>query len=357
MLSTFVIALLCQHPIAVLESGARMETSVTPEIGARVVITAHGAYNASLDPVASVADAAKDLQLLAPLRDLDYPTWLERVSERGLVSVIMADEAPAEHAAARLDALEALGNKLDRLPGDTERDERVALLWNGLQSAGNADQALLTGALLREISLSNLRPQRRVSYADLGRAFESKDAELRRAACRLAAHQLEIGMQRRMSKLSLTDASNHVRPAAAQALMELDEERALGRWAAELWTARKDSQRKQAAQHLGNFGHNRADVVKSLIYALGASQQQAPGRYVFFGRQVSVVTDFDVEVAQGSFIADPHISVITDGTVLQVRVISNSLGRSITQALQHLTDADFGTDREAWLRWYEAKQQ
>jgi hypothetical protein len=357
MLSTFVIALLCQHPIAVLESGARIETSVTPEIGARAVITAYGAYNASLDPVVSVTDAAKDLELLAPLRDLDYPTWLERVSERGLVSVIIADQAPAEYAAARFDALEALGNKLDRLPLDTERDERVALLWKELQSASDADQALLTGALVREISLSNLRQKRRISYADLGRAFDSKDAELRRAACRLAAYQQEISMQRRLSKLSLTDKSTTVRPAAAQAMMALDEERALGRWAAELWTARKDPQRKQAAEHLGNFGHNRADVLKSLIYALGASQQQVPGRYVFFGRQVSVVTDFDVEVAQSAFIADPHISVITDGTVLQVRVISNSLSRSITGALQQLTDADFGTDREAWLRWYKAQQK
>lgn len=356
MLSTFVLALLCQHPIAVLESGARIETSVTPEIGARRVVTAHGAYNASLDPVVSIADAAKDLELLAPLRDWDYPTWLARVSERGLVSVIVADQAPAEFSAARLDTLETLGNKLDRLPGDTERDERVALLWKDLQSASDADQALLTGALLREVSLSNLQQKRRISYADLGRALESKDAELRRAACRLAAHQLETSMQRRLSKLSLSDASTTVRPAAAQAMMALDEERALGRWAAELWTARKDPQRKQAAEHLGNFGHNRPDVVKSLIYALGAAQQQVPGRYVFFGRQVSVVTDFDVEVAQGSFIADPHISVITEGTILQVRVISNSLGRSITGALQHLTDANFGTDRAAWLRWYEAQQ-
>jgi hypothetical protein len=356
MLSTIVLALLSQHPIAVLESGARVEASVIPEIGARRVLTAHGAYNASLDPVAAVTDAANDLELLAPLREMDYPAWLARVSERGLVSVIVADQAPAEYSAARLDALESLGNKLDRLPGDTDRNERVALLWKNLQRANDADQALLTGALLREISLSNLHQKRRISYADLSRALESKDPELRRAACRLAAHQLETSMQRRLAKLSVSDSSTTVRPVAAQAMMALDEERALGHWAAELWTARKDTQRKRAAEHLGNFGHNRPDVVKSLIYALGAAQQQVPGRYVFFGRQVSVVTDFDVEVAQAAFIADPHISVITEGTALQVRMISNSLSRSITGALQHLTNEDFGTDRAAWLRWYKAQQ-
>lgn len=162
-------------------------------------------------------------------------------------------------------------------------------------------------------------------------------------------------MQQRLSKLSLSDQSVLVRPAAAAAVMALDEERALGRWAMELWTSRKDAQRQLAAEHLGNFGHQREDVVKTLIYALGAAGNTPPGRYVFFGRQITVVGDFDVELANNASIADPHISVITDGVVLQVRVISTNLGRSITTALQNLTDANYGNDRDAWLRWYEAK--
>jgi len=355
MLTTFLVAFLCQHPIAVLESGIRIETSSTPKVGARLIQTKFGTYNASLDPVASLADANADLELLAPLRDLDYPAWLQRISERGLVSVIYADQAPSEFSAARLNALELFGHKLDRLPRDSDRDERVALLWDALQSAPDADQALLTGALMREVSLSNLRQVRRISLADLGRALESKDTELRRAACRLAAYQQEVGMQPRLSKVSLNDQSILVRPAAAAAVMALDEERALGRWAVELWTSRKDSQRQFAAEHLGNFGHQREEVVKTLIYALGAGGNTAPGRYVFFGRQISVVGDFDVEIANNAAIADPHISVITEGVVLQVRVISTHLGRSITTALQHLTDANYGNDRDAWLRWYEAK--
>ena len=263
MLSTFIIALLCQHPIAVLESGTRIETTTTPKVGARLVHTAFGRYDASLDPVASIADATADLELLAPLRELDYPAWLERVSERGLVSIIYADKAPEGYSTNRLDALEELGIKLDRLPDDTERDERVAQLWESMQNANDADQALLTGALLREVSLSNIRQKRRVSLADLGRAFESKDTELRRAACRLSAHQQELAMQHRLSKISLTDDSGLVRPAAAKAMMELDEERALGRWAVELWTSRNDRERQQAAEHLGNFGNGRDEVVKS----------------------------------------------------------------------------------------------
>lgn len=357
MLCTLLAVLISQHPIAVLESGTRIEFDGTTEVGARKVQTAYGSYDASLDPVASVADAAHDLELLAPLRELDYEAWLSRIAERGLISVIYADKPPKRFEAARLNALEKWGQRLDRLPGKTDRDERVELLWKKLQKADDADQALLTGELLREISLSSVRQKRRVSLADLGRALDSKDVELRRAACRLAAHQQESSTQHRLSKLSLNDDSELVRPAAAEAMLALDEERALGRWAVELWTSRKNSERIHAAEHLGNFGDGNEDVLKTLIYALGAADHQAPGQYVFFGKQVSIIADFDVEVANNAVIADPQISVVTDGVVLHVRIISVNLSRAITGSLQQLTKADFGNDRDAWLRWYEARQK
>jgi hypothetical protein len=357
MLCTFLAVLLSQHPIAVLESGTRIEIEGNTEVGARVVQTAYGSYDASLDPVASVGDAAHDLELLAPLRDLDYKAWLQRIAERGLISVIYADKPPKGFALERLNALEKWGHQLDPLPGKTDRDERVEVLWKKLQKADDPDQALLTGALLREVSLSSVRQKRRVSLADLGRALDSKDVELRRAACRLAAHQQESSTQHRLSKLSLTDTSELVRPAAAAAMMALDEERALGRWAVELWTSRKNSERIHAAEHLGNFGADNEDVLKTLIYALGSSEHQAPGQYVFFGKQVSIIADFDVEIANNAVIADPQISVVTDGVVLHVRIISIHLGRAITSSLHRLTKADFGNDRSAWMRWYEARQK
>lgn len=357
MLCTILAVLLSQHPIAVLESGTRIEIEGSTEVGARTVQTAYGSYDASLDPVASIADAAHDLELLAPLRELDYGAWLSRIAERGLVSVIYADKAPKGFALTRLNTLEVLGRQLDRLPSKTDRDERVELLWKELQKASDSDQALLTGALLREVSLSSMRKKRRVSLADLGRALQSKDVDLRRAGCRLAAHQQETSTQHRLSKLSLTDESEVVRPAAAAAMMALDEERALGRWAVELWTSRKKSERIHAAEHLGDFGTDNEDVLKTLIYALGSSEHQAPGQYVFFGKQVSIIADFDVEIANGAVIADPQISVVTDGVVLHVRIISIHLGRAITSSLKQLTKADFGNDRDAWMRWYEARQK
>jgi hypothetical protein len=356
MIISALVVLLSQNPVAVLESGTRVETNGGASIGARLVETPYGSYDASLDPVASLSDAAAELELLAPLRELDYPAWLQRVSERGLISVIHADVPPQGQVGAKLASLEDWGRRLDRLPRRTERDDRVDLLWDMLQKADDADQALLTGALLREVSLSSQRVKRRVSLADLGRAFESKDAELRRAACRLAAHQQETGTQHRLAKMSLEDSSQVVRPAAAAAMVELDDERALGRWAVELWTSRKDSERVRAAEHLGAFGQGRDDVVRTLIYALGTSGYTAPGRYVFFGRQVSVVTDFDVEVAAGAVIADPQISVVIEGAILHVRVISTTLGRTIAGSLQRLTRADFGNNRDAWMKWYEAQQ-
>ena len=50
--------------------------------------------------------------------------------------------------------------------------------------------------------------------------------------------------------------------------------------------------------------------------------------------QTSYVRDFDVEVAQASFIADPKIDVIHDGVVLDVRPIIRHDRRSVTLVLQ-----------------------
>ncbi|MCB9870840.1 MAG: hypothetical protein H6837_13370 [Planctomycetes bacterium] len=50
--------------------------------------------------------------------------------------------------------------------------------------------------------------------------------------------------------------------------------------------------------------------------------------------QTSYVRDFDVEVAQASFIADPKIDVIHDGIVLDVRPIIRHDRRSVTLVLE-----------------------
>jgi hypothetical protein len=72
--------------------------------------------------------------------------------------------------------------------------------------------------------------------------------------------------------------------------------------------------------------------------------------------QIAYVKDYDVEVAQTAFIADPVVDVIQDGAVLETAVIHVQVERRLYRdALRHLTGADFGTKPGAWRRWLDGK--
>ena len=79
--------------------------------------------------------------------------------------------------------------------------------------------------------------------------------------------------------------------------------------------------------------------------------------------QVSFIQDFDVEVAQTAFIADPVIGVIQDGLTLNFRALSHSgyvdvyEERAYAGALSKLTDKDLGTDAKAWAEWYRNEKR
>ncbi|MFQ5844586.1 MAG: hypothetical protein ACE5JG_06300, partial [Planctomycetota bacterium] len=79
--------------------------------------------------------------------------------------------------------------------------------------------------------------------------------------------------------------------------------------------------------------------------------------------QVSFIQDFDVEVAQTQFIADPVIGVVQSGSQLNVRVFSTSgyidvyENRAIAGALKKLTGEDYGQDRRAWAAWWREQQR
>lgn len=343
-----------QQPVAVLKSGARIETTETVQAGARSLETPFGRFDASLDPVASMADSTEDLRLLAPLKQMDYALWLQRISERGLLTALLEEEVPEEHQALHASLVEGWGKRLDTLPTDWDKEKRVAQLWKRLPKRDDPEQWLMTGALLREVSVSHQANKRRIGHADLSRAMRSKDAEVRRAGARLAAHQEEMGLTRKLLSLSLEESHPATREAMANAAFHLDPEQSLGRWTLALWRHGPESDRVLAADYLGDYGADNPDVVKALIYALGAeSNAMAPRSYVFFGKQISAVTDFDVEVANSAVIADPNVTVLVEGAMLEVRVVSVTLGRAIRKSLTHLTGAAPGPKREDWVQWYQ----
>ena len=82
------------------------------------------------------------------------------------------------------------------------------------------------------------------------------------------------------------------------------------------------------------------------------------------GSQTSAVTDFDTQVASGAVIADPIVSVIQDGTLLDVNVLgTGSRGirrderKTIVHVLKTVTGVSYGDDYLLWKEWWNNNRQ
>ncbi len=352
------LLLLSTQQVAVLQSGSRVPIveDVTP--GPQQLQTPFGTFDATLNPVINIADASSDSALLAPLKDLDYAAWLERCSERGLLLELTKLKVPAEHQLLWQQLLENWGQQLNPLPPSTKREKRVSLLWQQLQQAADAQQLLLTGALLREISESSQKRDQRISFLDLRRALRNQDPQICRAGLRIIQKQEESGLERDVFQLSLQAEHPDLAQLAAQTSMALEPEQSLGRWTLALWHQGREEQRIEALHHLESFHQNRPEITRALILTLGASANSsadAPRRHVFFGRQISVVQDFDVEVASSAVIANPVVGVLVEGSVLEVRVLSTTLSHAIQQSLSRITGAHPGNRPEDWVQWWNSQ--
>ena len=163
---------------------------------------------------------------------------------------------------------------------------------------------------------------------------------------------------------SVLDGSEDVRREAAVALGESNEPavilpllRAMG--------SQHEAVRLNAVQALGNAGYPAA--VEPLMHRLTTvvSSAQSSGAYsaprsnIFVGRQIAYIQDYDVEVAQFASIADPQVNVLTEGSVLDVRVIGVTVqsmaieSRRIRTSLGQLTGENPGNYARSWLEWWE----
>jgi hypothetical protein len=165
---------------------------------------------------------------------------------------------------------------------------------------------------------------------------------------------------------SVLDGSDDVRREAAAALGQAGEPgllnpliRALG--------SQHSAVRENAIQAIGNTGyHAGVPALMGYMTALASAQSSgahlAPRSNIFVGRQIAYIQDFDVEVAQFASIADPQINVLTEGSVLDVRVHGVHVesiaveSRKLRRSLAQLTGEDAGTTNRSWLNWWEEHQ-
>ena len=356
-----LLPLLVQAPMtsAILNDGTRVQC-MQAQVGDVRLETPWGRRVDLSTPVLAVEDLNNETLVLTILKENDYALWVKHASERGMISVLLEaveqevdTEKKIQAQYKALNLLETWGRRLDPLPERTPAKKRLDALWKKLSSASIGEAALLSGRLQFLIDGPSATPMQRIGLADLRRGLRHRQAGPRWSSVSLGSWQQEEDLWWLTGETSLKDDSFLVAQRAAEALLALGTSEAEDRWGRALWRESSMAARLMAAKHLGRFGRNKA--VDFLIYPLAASIQKSGGHSVFFGNRVSVVQGFDVEVAQGASIARPRVSVLQDGSSLQVRVVSVQLTRQLMASLKQLTGADPGPAPQDWLRWYESR--
>jgi len=194
-----------------------------------------------------------------------------------------------------------------------------------------------------------------VAYRPLVAALNSSGPDAMRvnAVEVLATYEPEESL-RPLIRASITDRSPGVREAAVTAVKAYGLTGLLAPYATAL-PSLDPKVRANAIEAIGNLG----DIQGSGILIRHWEQWggSSPTAHVFFGNQLAFIQDFDVEVAQTAFIADPMVGTLQEGSVLEARMIGSvrrftTVERQlIRRSLKKLTGADAGDDVAAWVSW------
>ncbi|MHC4922488.1 MAG: HEAT repeat domain-containing protein [Planctomycetota bacterium] len=191
--------------------------------------------------------------------------------------------------------------------------------------------------------------------APLAFALRAKSADVRMYAAKELGR---IGDRRTLKALvtrSLKDPVEEVRLAAFEAAKAFGDGELLAPYARALFSVPNDKVRAAAAQAIGLNGDLRG--VEILVYRI-EGHGGGPRAYFYSANQLSFIQDFDVEVAQTAFIADPIVGVLQEGVVLDVKVVSSEWyataieRRAIYGSLRRLAgDPEIDDTPSAWRRW------
>jgi len=224
-----------------------------------------------------------------------------------------------------------------------------------LKHAWNADPAVRARSMAE---IERLDAKYRLRPFAIAARITHKDVRLRAIAGLKALDDREALPP--LYQRAIFDPEQDVRLAAAEAIKATDAEGKTGPFVRALNSAFAPV-RIAAADALGVLGD--AGAVGPLVARFQVAGGSGQSVYISQVNQISFIEDFDVEVAQTAFIADPVIGVIQDGLVLNFRVLAHSgtydvyEARAYAGALRRLTDKDFGNDAKAWLEWYRAEQR
>jgi HEAT repeat protein len=197
----------------------------------------------------------------------------------------------------------------------------------------------------------------RFKLAPLAKALRCRPASLRIYAAEELGRLADLLAVPALLKRAVYDDEATVREAVVAALREIgspDTVHPLGR----ALDSRFRDVRVRAAEALGMLGDELA--YPYVIKKWEGRSGDFPRVYLSTVRQISYIQDFDVEVAQTSFIADPIVGVIQEGVVQAIKIHATEQTFHIYEqpafhgALKSLAGDDLGNRVGAWKQfWHE----
>jgi hypothetical protein len=242
----------------------------------------------------------------------------------------------------------------DEIAAKADREARKAA-DEALKRTWNADAAVRARAMA---DIERLDGKHRLRPLSIAARVDRKDVRLRAIEGLQALNDKDALPA--LYQRAIFDADEEVRRAAVLGIKATDAEGKIGPFVKALGSAFTPV-RVNAANALGTLGD--AGAVGPLIARYQVAGGSGQSVYISQVNQISYVQDFDVEVAQTAFIADPVIGVIQDGLTLNFRALSHTgtydvyEGAAYAGALRQLTDKDFGTDAKAWAEWYRNEKR
>jgi hypothetical protein len=220
-----------------------------------------------------------------------------------------------------------------------------------LAKIASEDEETVTAAM-RQMALE----ERRFKLAPLAQALRCKPASLRIYAAQELARLGDTLAAPALLKRAIYDDDAKVREQVVLALKSFDLPSTVHPLGRALWS-RSEDVRVHAAEALGTLGDEMG--AGYLTRKWEGRSGNFPRVYFSQVRQISYIQDFDVEVAQTSFIADPIVGVIQEGVVQAVKIHATEQSftykerMAVKGALQKLVGEDLGDKVGAWSRFWK----
>jgi hypothetical protein len=369
------------------KSGVQIEVSELPIRGQLDITTPYGIYRTPTDPVEIVLERARNRTWQALIRttpDASLVPIIEAMAANGQVTALL-ELAPAvlargheDETRLTLHKLEEWGARVDPVPSDLDRDERLEwLLAKRKQTKGPA-RLLWNARYLAELPTPTTVEKQRIprERGSWSERFQKKDVLEVRFELQLAAHYLEddprAGVYARQLSLYGDPVLLDVAGATTVAL-----------WpgmAREYWVAallrEEEPVRIIAAQQL--MRHLPEYAPKPFAFLLAADEHTAPRRFEFAEQGVQLVSKRESPSVHGGWFQSylsrwnkrysssrsfPTVSYPDRNEYLEmvstVKLIkmSDELRTTVLKSLGLLADDDVPRTIQEWLSWYAAQRQ